>query len=262
MGKTQIFISYRREGGDLLAGRISDRLVAGGYSVFFDRETMHSGRFNEQIVNAIKECSDVVLVLPPNALDRCINEDDWVRQEIALALENNKNIIPVMMNGFTFPAILSPEINDIRNMEGVADTSEYFDAMMKRIEEFLSFNQKTTPESYYTVGNVIDGKYKVVKILEHSHNYDVFVSEAVNSGKLWCAKAIYKYIRDDGNVEFNSYLRYISGLLSCTHPSIPTIVDIVDNGDHFWWLWIMSRVKLCQRLFKGTCLCKRILFVK
>ncbi|MBQ2750106.1 MAG: toll/interleukin-1 receptor domain-containing protein [Clostridia bacterium] len=42
MKKYQIFISYRRDGGADLAGRISDRLTALGYSVFLDVESMRS----------------------------------------------------------------------------------------------------------------------------------------------------------------------------------------------------------------------------
>ena len=50
----QIFISYRREGGDSLAGRIADRLRLEGYDVFYDVETMRSGPFNKQILSAIE----------------------------------------------------------------------------------------------------------------------------------------------------------------------------------------------------------------
>ena len=46
MDKYQIFISYRREGGAELAGRITDQLKSLGYKVFFDVETMRSGKFN------------------------------------------------------------------------------------------------------------------------------------------------------------------------------------------------------------------------
>ncbi len=137
MDNYQIFISYRRDGGDALAGRLADRFNALGYKVFYDVESMRSGTFNTQILDAIAQCSDVLLVLPPNALDRCINEDDWVRQELAFALKHNKNIIPIMMRGFDFPKTLPAEIDKIRYMEGVTASSEYFDAVVDRIEKLL-----------------------------------------------------------------------------------------------------------------------------
>ena len=45
---TQIFISYRRQNGEFLGKILYDELTRNGYSVFFDIESMRSGRFNEQ----------------------------------------------------------------------------------------------------------------------------------------------------------------------------------------------------------------------
>lgn len=133
MEKCQIFISYRRDGGEHLAGRLSDRLRGLGYDVFYDIESMKEGKFNEQIYDAIDSCTDVILVLPPNALDRCVNEDDWVRLEIAHSLKTKKNIIPLLMSGFKFPAALPDDIKEVASMEGVEESVAYFTAMLERI---------------------------------------------------------------------------------------------------------------------------------
>ena len=77
-----IFISYRRSSYDT-ANLIATRLKAAGYSVFFDMETLRAGKFNEQLYDVIDNCKDFILVLPPKALDRCVNEDDWVRLRCA-----------------------------------------------------------------------------------------------------------------------------------------------------------------------------------
>ena len=138
MTNCQIFISYRRERGADLAGRISDRLKGMGYDIFFDVESMRSGTFNTQIFEAIDSCADVLLVLPPNALDRCVDENDWVRTEIAYAIKKNKNIIPVLMNGFSFPEQLSEDIDKVRTYEGVSASAEYFDAMIGKIQKLLT----------------------------------------------------------------------------------------------------------------------------
>lgn len=137
MDNYQIFVSYRRDGGDALAGRLADRLKAMGYSVFYDVESMRSGTFNTQILQAISQCSDFLLVLPPRALDRCSDPNDWVRREVAYALQCNKNIIPVMMRGFEFPEYLPEDIAKLRSIEGITASSEYFDAVIKRIISFL-----------------------------------------------------------------------------------------------------------------------------
>lgn len=168
MGKYQIFISYRREGGDALAGRLADRLNALGYKVFYDVESMRSGTFNTQILEAIAQCSDVLVVLPPNGLDRCMNEDDWVRQELSFALKQNKTIIPVMMRGFEFPCTLPAGIDAIRNMEGVEASQVYFDAVIERIVSLLEsggntvnlLNQQLETQEYYKITTPMFSAYK------------------------------------------------------------------------------------------------------
>ena len=133
MDKFQIFISYRRDGGEFLAGRVSDKLSDMGYSVFYDIESMRSGAFNNQIYSAIDQCEDVLLVLPPNGLDRCADEGDWVRKEIEYALKSGKNIIPLLMNGFKFPNDMPASIAPVAMREGVLVDSHYFDAVINRI---------------------------------------------------------------------------------------------------------------------------------
>ena len=61
MDKYDIFVSYRRDGGDATAILISERLSKRGYKVFFDLESMRSGDFNEQIYDTIDTCSDVIV---------------------------------------------------------------------------------------------------------------------------------------------------------------------------------------------------------
>ena len=133
MDKFQIFISYRRDGGEFLAGRVSDKLSDMGYSVFYDIESMRSVAFNSQIFTAIDQCEDVLLVLPPKGLDRCADENDWVRKEIEYALATQKNIIPLIMRDFTFPADMPASISPVAMCEGVLVDSHYFDAVISRI---------------------------------------------------------------------------------------------------------------------------------
>ena len=138
MDNFQIFISYRRDGGEFLAGRVSDKLSDMGYSVFYDVESMRAGAFNNQIYSAIDQCEDVLLVLPPNGLDRCADEGDWVRKEIEYALKSGKNIIPLLMNGFKFPDDMPASIAPVAMREGVLVDSHYFDAVINRICTLVS----------------------------------------------------------------------------------------------------------------------------
>lgn len=132
--KYDIFISYRRSSYDT-ANLIATRLKSVGYSVFFDMETLRSGKFNEQLYNVIENCIDFLLVLPPGALDRCVNEDDWVRLEIQHAMAHKKNIIPVMLNGFQWPKTMPEGMEELCKYQALtASPIEYFDMAMERLQ--------------------------------------------------------------------------------------------------------------------------------
>ena len=133
----RIFLSYRRDGGDITAKLISEALKNRGYSTFYDYDALKGGVFDDQIREEIVNCTDMVLVLPKDALVRCENPEDWVRQEIALALKHGKNIIPVMLKGFEFPETLPDDINEVRYYNGVRFYMEFFDAVIDSIEKKL-----------------------------------------------------------------------------------------------------------------------------
>lgn len=136
--KYDIFISYRREGGYDTANLIAERLRHAGYNVFFDIDTLTSGKFNEQLLDVINACRDFVLVLPENGLDRCVDSEDWIRREVTCALEHRKNIIPVMLDGFAWPDVIPEEMKELPNYQAVAPVNrEYFDLAMKRLLSYL-----------------------------------------------------------------------------------------------------------------------------
>lgn len=133
-----IFISYRREGGYAMARLLYECFYNAGLSVFLDLEELGAGKFNEKLYEAIDACDNFVLVLPPNSLDRCQAENDWLRLEIEHAIKQKKNIIPVMMVGFTFPDNLPPSLQVLPFFNGVQSSREYFDATIKKIISMLN----------------------------------------------------------------------------------------------------------------------------
>ncbi|MBR4459364.1 MAG: toll/interleukin-1 receptor domain-containing protein [Clostridia bacterium] len=126
----QIFISYRRMGGAGLAQFLENKLSARGFRVFIDVEKLQSGNFSDALLHAIDECTDVLVVLSPNALDRCEDPDDWVRKEIAHATRSRKNVIPIIMNGFEWPRTLPEDIAGIRMENGASYVVEYSNALV------------------------------------------------------------------------------------------------------------------------------------
>ena len=133
----QIFISYRRVGGDVCAKLICEALKNRGFSVFYDYDSIHGGYFDTRIIDAIGGCSDFVLVLSRGSLDRCESEDDWVRQEIVTALGGGKNIIPIMLEGFEFPKELPEAIAPVSRINGIPFSMPFFDAMIGTVVDRL-----------------------------------------------------------------------------------------------------------------------------
>ena len=126
----QVFISYRREGGDITAKLICESLKNSGYTVFYDYDSLSGGYFDDRILEAIRNCTDFVLVLPKNSLDRCVNENDWVRKEIAYAIQHHKNIVPIAHPDFVFPTNLPDDIKDISRINAISFIMAYFEGVM------------------------------------------------------------------------------------------------------------------------------------
>lgn len=137
-----VFISYRRTSFDA-ANVIASRLKADGYRVFFDIEAMRSGLFNEQLYSVIDECDDFILVLSPDALTRCHDQEDWVRKEVLHAMEKKKNIIPIMLSGFQWPEIMPDKMEKLCLYQAVTSSQDFFDLAIKRLESYLKSKRNT-----------------------------------------------------------------------------------------------------------------------
>lgn len=139
-----IFISYRRKGaGAGVAGELQAKLENLGYKVFLDVDEIGSGQFPEQIERAISECKDFILVLSPGTLDRCVEEEDWVRREILQAQNQNKNIIGVGLPGFFMPEAesLPDPLKPMTTIQVFSWTHEYRTASFAKIAENLVSTQ-------------------------------------------------------------------------------------------------------------------------
>jgi hypothetical protein len=130
-----IFICYRRDGGEHLAARVAHALRTRGFSVFMDIEDLKSGKFNEALLAKIDEATDFIAILTPGCLDRCTSNDDWVRLEIAHAIKSGKNLVPLIGRGFQMPAstALPTDISTLPLYNALAPVHELFDASIDRL---------------------------------------------------------------------------------------------------------------------------------
>ena len=108
-----IAISYRREDSLPIAGRLFDRLQAkfGKKNVFMDFDSIPPGMdFREQIKQMIERSKLVIAIIgphwlgeQPDASRRIDNPADFVRLEIAYALQRGIPVIPVLVNNALMP---------------------------------------------------------------------------------------------------------------------------------------------------------------
>lgn len=178
----QIFISYRRDGSDAHARVFYEKLKEIGFSVFLDFESLFSGGFEQNIMDAIDCCEDFVLLLPKNGLERCQDEEDILRKEIGQAIKGGKNIIPIFIGGFVMPSKkdLPEDISLLAEEHGFYCSMEYFDAVFEK----LLRNLKSQPNDRYlyeTVSKVKD------RILSVKHDYF----------KKWASLKLEKFMSDN-----------------------------------------------------------------
>lgn len=111
----RVFLSYRRSDVGGYAGRLSDALSQrlGARNVFQDVTDIEPGRDFTHAIDEALDASDAVLaVIGPSWLGaadphgelRLRQPDDYVRRELARALERGATVVPVLVGGAALPA--------------------------------------------------------------------------------------------------------------------------------------------------------------
>lgn len=110
----RVFVSYRREDSAAHAGRLADELRRrlGHSDVFLDVAVIRPGRdFSEEIAAALAQSDAVLVVIGPRWLTaagddgevRLTDPADYVRHEVAVALERSMPVVPVLVGGADLP---------------------------------------------------------------------------------------------------------------------------------------------------------------
>ena len=132
-----VFISYRRT-NSFMARAVYQSLTANGFDVFFDYEGINSGDFEQIILGNLRARAHFLVILTPSALERCNEPGDWLRREIETALDEKRNIVPLLFEGFSFssPSIsqyLTGKLSKLKNYNGLNVPSDYFNEAMERL---------------------------------------------------------------------------------------------------------------------------------
>src|SRR5262245_25534969 len=110
----KVFISYRRDDSAGYAGRVLDRLKTelGPDVLFMDVDAIPLGtNFAKVLHEEVAKCGVLLAVIGPNWSDardkdgkrRLDDPNDFVRIEIAAALQRNIPVIPILLDGARIP---------------------------------------------------------------------------------------------------------------------------------------------------------------
>jgi hypothetical protein len=97
----------------------------------------------------IRARAHFLILLTPTALERSSDPEDWMRREIEAALDSQRNIVPLMLEGFDFgtPAIatqVTGKLAALKQYNGLPIPKGYFAPAMERLRnKFLSVSLDT-----------------------------------------------------------------------------------------------------------------------
>ena len=140
---SKIFISYRREDSQWQTKAIYERLSVivdnPREDIFFDLDSMTVGlNFKTQIQKSVEQCDVLIAMIGPkwvNEIDketgtrRLDDSKDFVRLEVAAALERDIPVIPVFLDGAPVPATeeLPDNIKELSDRHGIKIHAESFE---------------------------------------------------------------------------------------------------------------------------------------
>lgn len=160
-----IFISYRRDDSAPYAGRLYDRLVDrfGASQVFMDIDHIQPGEdFVQAIHRKVSACDVAIVLIGKNWLDarnasgqrRLDDPEDFVRLEVATALQRNVKVVPVLVGGATMPQMQAlPEALALlsrRNAFEISDTR--FHADVERLAATLGSSKRARGMRWLAAG--------------------------------------------------------------------------------------------------------------
>src|SRR5262245_47150282 len=142
----KVFISYRRDDSAGHAGRVRDRLERelGRDLLFMDVDAIPLGtNFSKVLHEEVAKCGVLLAVIGPNWSDvrdehghrRLDDRNDFVRIEIAAALQRDIPVIPILLDGARIPKAdqLPDDLKELSSRNGLDVRHASFHTDMDRL---------------------------------------------------------------------------------------------------------------------------------
>jgi hypothetical protein len=121
----RVFISYRRQPDHALAHLVKAELEKRSFEVEIDIEYLVAGDFAAQIREVIARCDAFVPIVTRAAVQPVAVPPDWMLEELAIAAELKKTIVPFMAQDFVAPAEIEAGWKAALAQHGVRMSSDY-----------------------------------------------------------------------------------------------------------------------------------------
>jgi TIR domain-containing protein len=167
----KVFISYRRDDSAGYAGRVRDRLERelGRNLLFMDVDGIPLGtNFSKVLHEEVAKCGVLLAMIGPNWPDardehgnrRLDDPNDFVRIEIAAALQRNIPVIPILLEGARIPKAtqLPEDLKELALRNGMEIRHASFQDDMNRLVRGLKgqSDQAGAGEGHLAGGNASD----------------------------------------------------------------------------------------------------------
>ncbi len=155
----KLFISYRRADARGIAGRLGDTLGAyfGDERVFRDIENIVGGADFGNVIEQNLQAADAVIVLigpdwlsitNENGQRRLDDPEDWVAQEIAVAIQLKKPIFPVLVENASMPRVdeLPDKLKPLTRYNALSISDDRWKSDVLRLGKIISFEIPSASE--------------------------------------------------------------------------------------------------------------------
>lgn len=164
----RIFISYRRDDAQWIAGRLSDSLghYFGDRRVFRDIEGIRGGAdFGDAIHETLGKADAVIILIGEkwlNATDRSgqkrlYDPDDWVAREVAAALQADIPVYPVLIEETAMPAArdLPEPLKPLARLNALTVSDKRWEHDVTRLAKVISLDIPSATERRLQGANLL-----------------------------------------------------------------------------------------------------------
>lgn len=164
----RIFISYRREDTQWVAGRLADSLSAyfGDQRIFRDIDGIVAGeRFGDVIETTLGAADAVVVLIGKRWLDvtdsngqrRLASDDDWVAQEVSAALDLDIPVYPVLVDDAPMPRTeeLPASLQALTRHNAISISDARWQDDVSRLARIMSLDIPSATERKLRIANLL-----------------------------------------------------------------------------------------------------------